>query len=142
MTPDERERLREKVAAENGFQLYRHYSERLAAERLGWDYSTLKRKRRAGIVPFVDRGGGSVAYMGYHLADIILYGVRARQQQGSAVEDASWPNTPGETTRLVTGGSDSEKDRQPTMASATTERSDAPSALALARQSLSAPSRS
>jgi hypothetical protein len=69
-----REDLRKRVATENNFQLYRNYSERDAAERIGWDYSTLKRKRRRGLVPFVDRGGGSVAYMGYHIADIILFG--------------------------------------------------------------------
>ena len=78
-TMDEKERLREKVAAEHGFQFYRRYSERQAAETIGWDYSTLKRKRRAGLVPFVDLGGGSVGYMGYHIADIILFGVKAKE---------------------------------------------------------------
>ena len=77
MHSDEKEILRKRVATENNFQLYKIYSERDAAERIGWDYSTLKRKRRGGLVPFVDRGGGSVAYMGYHIADIILFGVRA-----------------------------------------------------------------
>jgi len=77
---DPRERLREKVAAENAFQLYRRYSEKEAARQIGFDYSTLKRKRRARLVPFVDLGGGSVGYMGYHIADIILFGVKAKEQ--------------------------------------------------------------
>jgi hypothetical protein len=77
---DHRERVREKVAAEHGFQLYKRYSEKQAADKIGCDYSTLKRKRRAGLVPFVDLGGGSVGYMGYHIADVILFGVRAREQ--------------------------------------------------------------
>ena len=81
MQSDEKETFRQRVAAENNFQLYKSYSERDAAERIGWNYSTLKRKRRRGLVPFVDRGGGSVAYMGYHIADIILFGVRATHEE-------------------------------------------------------------
>jgi hypothetical protein len=76
---DLRERLREKVAAEMTFQLYKRYSEKFAADRISFDYSTLKRKRRAGLVPFIDLGSGSVGYMGYHIADIILFGVKANE---------------------------------------------------------------
>jgi hypothetical protein len=79
--PDDREKLRERVAAEHKFQLYKRYSERQAADRIGLDYSTLKRKRRGGLVPFVDMGGGSVAYLGYHIADIILFGVGALDEE-------------------------------------------------------------
>jgi hypothetical protein len=61
MQSDERDKLRSRVATDNGFQLYRSYSERVAAQWIGWDYSTLKRKRRSGLVPFVDRGAGSIA---------------------------------------------------------------------------------
>ena len=45
-TEDDKEKIREKVAAENSIQLYKRYSERDAAKTIGWDYSTLKRKRR------------------------------------------------------------------------------------------------
>jgi hypothetical protein len=76
---DNREELRSRVAAQYGLQLYKRYSEREAADAVGWHYSTLKRKRRARLVPFVDLGSGSVAYMGYHIADIILFGVKAKE---------------------------------------------------------------
>ena len=99
--PDIAERVREKVATEHGFQLYKRYSEKQAAERISWDYSTLKRKRRAGLVPFVDMGGGSVGYMGYHIADIIIFGVKARE---------AWPNTQDTSSNAVTGGSDASPD--------------------------------
>jgi hypothetical protein len=91
---DQRERLRAKVTAEQRFQLYRRYSERSAAEHIGVDYSTLKRKRRAGLVPFVDLGGGSVGYMGYHIADIILFGVNAKDEQVNSETNAC-PDTQG-----------------------------------------------
>ena len=132
---DQRERLREKVAEEHHFQLYKRYSERSAAEHIGVDYSTLKRKRRAGLVPFVDLGGGSVGYMGYHIADIILFGVKAKDEQINN-ETNPCPDTQGGTTGSANDGSDSARDRPPTMASATTPPSSATTALALARRSL------
>jgi hypothetical protein len=114
-TRDEKERVRERVAAEHGIQLYRRYGERQAAEAIGWNYATLKRKRRAGLVPFVDLGGGSVGYMGYQIADIIAYGVKATdgalgdESSGESTSDGNgaWPNTASATTRSASGGSDS-----------------------------------
>jgi hypothetical protein len=91
---DPHARIREKVAVEHRFQLYRRYSERDAAERIGFDYSTLKRKRRAGLIPFVDLGGGSVGYMGYHIADIILLGVNAKHHQDANAETLTCGNPP------------------------------------------------
>src|SRR5882757_1066861 len=124
MHPEERERLRNLVAAEHGFQLYRSYAERDGAAMIGWDYSTLKRKRRAGLVPFVDRGSGSVGYMGYHLADIIVFGIKSKHQDvevGSV--EASWADTASETTRLASGGLDSGTDQPAITASAMMPRS-------------------
>jgi len=95
-TSDRKELIRDKVAAEHGIQLYRRYSEKHAADKIGCDYSTLKRKRRAGLVPFVDLGGGSVGYMGYHIADIIVFGVKAREQ---------WAGTSDASSNAETGGS-------------------------------------
>src|SRR5690349_12400786 len=114
---DEKEILRKRVATENSFQLYKIYSEREAAERIGWDYSTLKRKRRSGLVPFVDRGGGSVAYMGYHIADIILFGVRALDEQLEPTSGGReiWASTASENIGSGTGGSVSATGRGPTM---------------------------
>src|SRR6516225_2878837 len=112
---DEREQLREKVAVEHGIQLYRRYGERQAAEAIGWNYATLKRKRRVGLIPFVDLGGGSVGYMGYQIADIITFGVKARDRNlgGESTSEANgaWANTASGTTRSASGGSDSATDR-------------------------------
>ena len=137
MTEEEaiRERLRDKVAVEHAFQLYRRYSEKAAAKQVGCNYSTLKRKRRAGLVPYLDLGHGSVAYMGYHIADMILFGVNARRE-GKTDGAYQWPNTQGATTGSVSGGSVNAADRPPTTASATIPQSKAMSALALARRSL------
>src|SRR5690349_23337173 len=122
MHRDEKEVLRKRVATENGFQLYKNYSEREAAERIGWDYSTLKRKRRSGLVPFVNRGGGSVGYMGYHIADIILFGVLALDErlEPTCGGSETWASTVGENTESETGGSVSAAGRVPTTESDTT----------------------
>jgi hypothetical protein len=130
-----RESLREKVAAAHGFELYKRYSEKDAAPHIGCDYSTLKRKRRTGLLPFVDLGGGSVGYMGYHIADIIVFGVKARVEYDSNGTHPC-PDTRGANTESANGGSDSARDQPPTMASATTPPSSATTALALARRSL------
>ena len=99
------------------------YSEKEAAELIGCDYSTLKRKRRDGLVPFVDMGAGSVGYMGYHIADIILFGVKAREQ---------WASTQNASFNAGTGGSvPNLEDPDTSAASSKADRSSA-SALALA----------
>lgn len=101
-----REKLREKVAAEHGFLLYKRYSEKIAAEAIGLDYSTLKRKRRAGLLPFVDMGSGSVGYMGYQIADIIAFGVNAKERRFLELNEAElWASTPDASTNAETGGS-------------------------------------
>ena len=70
---------REAVAKEHRFALLHRYSEREMAGYVGWSYSTAKRKRRSGKLPYVDMGGGSVVYLGFMIADIILVGVRAKE---------------------------------------------------------------
>ena len=141
-----RERLREKVAAQHGFQLYKRYSEKHAAKRIGLDYSTLKRKRRAGLVPFVDLGGGSVGYMGYHIADIITFGVRATHD-ASHIEPGGegkepWASTAEGPSSLANGFSTKGAEARPTIVPATTGPLVSLSALALARLALKKPSRS
>ena len=120
---EHRERIREKVAAEHGFQLYKRYSEKQAADAIGWDYSTLKRKRRAGIVPFVDMGAGSVGYMGYQIADIIVFGIKAREQ---------WANAPDANSNAATGGLAQSQAGQDTYAAGSKADRSSASALALA----------
>jgi hypothetical protein len=120
---DDKDRLRERVATEHCFQLYKRYSERHAADKIGWDYSTLKRKRRAGLVPFVDQGGGSVGYMGYHIADIILFGVKAKEQ---------WAGTQGASSSVETGGSAPSPEGPDISAARSNDTRSSASALALA----------
>jgi len=139
------EKLREKVAAQHGFELYRRYSEKEASRQIGYDYSTLKRKRRAGIVPFVDLGGGSVGYMGYHVADIILFGVNAKSpatQDETLTGTRSCPDTPNGNSSSAIGSYGSETTAPPTTALASIGPPTGSSALALARIALTKPSAS
>lgn len=140
------EKLREKVASQHGFQLYERYSEKEASLQIGYDYSTLKRKRRAGMVPFVDQGGGSVGYMGYHIADIILFGVKAKspatQDETTPTGTRSCPDTPNGNSNSANGFSISAKEVQPITGPATIGTPASSSALALARLTLKMPARS
>jgi hypothetical protein len=69
---EEHQFMREKVAEEYGFSLYRLYGEAQAAHYLGVDLSTLKRRRNKGQVPHVRLGERQVRYLGLHVADMIL----------------------------------------------------------------------
>lgn len=68
----ELERMREAVAKEYGFALYRQFGEEEAAHFLKVDISTLKGWRRDGKVPFVNMGERKVRYLGYMIADMLL----------------------------------------------------------------------
>ena len=78
--------LRDNVARTYGIDPHRQYTERAAASLLvpseerregSADVSTLKRKRRAGKIPHVPRGDGSIAYLGMMLCDFIAFGERS-----------------------------------------------------------------
>lgn len=64
--------MREAVARENGFALYRLYSEPEVAAFLRVDLSTLKKWRRAGKVPYVNLGERKIRMMGYMIADCMM----------------------------------------------------------------------
>jgi hypothetical protein len=76
---DDLQAKREGVAVEYKIALYRQYSEKQAAAFIGIDYKTLKKKRYAGQIDYVDKGGGSIGYLGYQIVDFILFGSHARQ---------------------------------------------------------------
>jgi hypothetical protein len=99
--------LRERVAQEYGFSLWRLYREREVAAFLDVDLSTLKRKRRKKQLEFVDKGHGSVGYLGIHIANFLILGSKALQCQNS--ENAN--------IDVATGGSQSEPARLPTIGS-------------------------
>ena len=80
------DRTRRNIATEYGISPGRQYTERQAADLLvapsereegGASTSTLKRKRRAGKIPYVPRGDGRVAYLGMMLCDFIAFGERS-----------------------------------------------------------------
>jgi hypothetical protein len=71
---EEHQMLREKVALENGFSLYRQYAEKEAAAFIKRDLSTLKRWRRKGMTRYVPFGEDGVRYLGIHIADMIIRG--------------------------------------------------------------------
>ena len=72
--PEDHNKLREAVAAENGFALYRQYSEKEAARFAHVDPSTLKRWRRKALVSYIRFGSNGVRYLGIHVADLIIRG--------------------------------------------------------------------
>jgi hypothetical protein len=64
--------MREKVAEEYGFALYRQYGEEQAAHFMAIDLSTLKRRRAKGEVPHIRMGERQIRYLGIHIADVLL----------------------------------------------------------------------
>jgi hypothetical protein len=68
------DKLREAVAVENGFALYRQYSEKEAACFARVDPSTLKRWRKKALVSYIRFGANGVRYLGIHVADLIIRG--------------------------------------------------------------------
>jgi len=67
--------MREAVAREYGFVLFRQYGEEQAAHLLNVDLSTLKRWRAEGPIRYVSMGPRKIRYLGIHIADMLLKGV-------------------------------------------------------------------
>ncbi|WP_442577886.1 hypothetical protein ACSBOB_20275 [Mesorhizobium sp. ASY16-5R] len=72
MDKKEIEMMREGLAKEYGFALYRQYGEAEAAHFLRVDLTTLMRWRRAGKTRCVNLGERKVRYLGIHIADMML----------------------------------------------------------------------
>lgn len=124
---DEHQMLREKVALEHGFSLYKPYGEKEAAAFLKRDISTLKRWRRSGMFKnkfSTEQGKDGVRYLGTYLADLIIWGT------------GKWPNEPDGTS--PSGNTPSPKGQAPApgIAAGTTSPSNGPNASAWARQTL------
>ena len=115
------------MALENGFALYRQYSEREAARFVRVDQSTLKRWRRGGLIPYVRFGAHGVRYLGVHVADLIVRGTER------------WEDIPNEPSSLAALGSPSGQVVQPGIVAGA--KVTAPSALASARRILKEPSK-
>ena len=114
--------MREAVAIENGFTLYRHYSEKEAARLIQVDPSTLKRWRRKALTPYVRFGVDGIRYLGVHIADLIIKGT------------GPWDDTPAGLSKLALSGSDSGQEAR--LGTDAGEERTGPSALASARRIL------
>ena len=66
--------MREAVANEYGFKLYRQYAEKEVCAFLKKDISTLKRWRRKGLIEFIRMGPKHIQYFGYQVADMLIKG--------------------------------------------------------------------
>lgn len=73
---DDQQPMREAIAKEYGFALYRQYGEEQAAHIVNVDLSTLKRWRSDGRTPFISMGPRKVRYLGIHIADMLIKGVK------------------------------------------------------------------
>lgn len=94
--------MREGVAEEYGIAIYRQYSEKQAAALIGTSYDTLKRKRKLGQIPYVEKGGDSKGYMGFQLIDFLLFGEKSVEQDPPSKE-AEKPSPSQETARRTFG---------------------------------------
>lgn len=70
------DQMREAIAKEHGFALYRQYGEEQAAHILDVDHSTLKRWRAGGLTPYIRLGPRKIRYLGIHIADLLRAGVK------------------------------------------------------------------
>jgi hypothetical protein len=123
----EHTKIREAVAMENGFALYRQYSEKEAACFVRVDQSTLKRWRRRGLIPYVRLGENGIRYLGVHVADLIIRGTEP------------WEDIPKEHSSSAPLGSPSGQAVQP--GTVVGGKVPAPSALASAQRILRKPSK-
>lgn len=73
--------MREAIANEYGFSLYRQYAEKEVCSFLQKDISTLKRWRAKGLVEFIRMGPKHIRYFGYQVADILIMGVQEKDEQ-------------------------------------------------------------
>lgn len=121
--------MREGLAKEYGFALYRHYAEAEAAFYLGMDLTTLKRLRRNGRTDFVNLGERKIRYLGVHIADMMIKGVHWRD-----IQDGN--------SKSVTTGSPSGKAASHGAEPGLTERHAKPDAFLLAQTILKKPSKS
>ncbi|MBR0721750.1 hypothetical protein [Bradyrhizobium manausense] len=124
--PDEYQMLREKVALEYGFALYRNYMPKQAAEILKIDLSTIKRWTGKKRILSKQFGADGVRYMGIELADVIIKGTRP------------WDDTPSDNSSSDNTSSDSAKAPLPGIAAGAREAG--PSASLSARRILRKPS--
>ena len=72
------DQMREAIAKEYNIALYRQYGEDQAAHILNVDPSTLKRWRRdrEKEVKFIKFGPRKIRYLGIHIADLLMKGVK------------------------------------------------------------------
>ena len=120
-----REILRRQIAQDQGFALYKHYSEPDAAAFLRLHPVTLKKLRLAGSIGYISKGRRTIAYFGFQIADYLIDQLRPCRATQSTV------------SRSGNGGCPSGAEAPPGMRPATTPRPSARDVSALARTILS-----
>src|SRR3954451_2365940 len=103
-----REILRRQIAQDQGFALYKHYSEPDAAAFLRLHPVTLKKIRLAGSIGYMCKGRRAIAYFGFQIADYLINQLRPCRA------------TPNTAFRSANGGSPSGAAVQPGTPPATT----------------------
>jgi hypothetical protein len=82
VSEEEREKMREAVAAELKVKLYALYTMPSAAEILGVDESTVKRWKRGGKTEYVAFGDRGIRFFGWMIVDMLLKGIRSKKWTG------------------------------------------------------------
>src|SRR3954452_6235607 len=113
--------LRRQIAQDQGFALYKHYSEPDAAAFLCLHPVTLKKLRLAGSIGYVSKGRRAIAYFGFQIADYLIDQVRPCRAIPSTV------------SRLANGGFPNGAEAPPGTPLSTTPRPSARDVSALAR---------
>ena len=104
--------MRENVAREYKIALYRRYKEKEASSIVGYEATWWKRHRKAGNILYVQDPGGSIAYFGYMLCDLLILGkdaVKRRLGPDGTPEDDTPPtpqNGPAVAAKLIRGDKD------------------------------------
>lgn len=84
------------IAGDQGFQLFKHYSEAQAAKIIGIHPATLKKLRLTGSIPYIRIGKRRVALFGYQIAEYLITQIQPCQLTNNV-------NSNLETTGLVNG---------------------------------------
>ena len=95
------EELLERIAAANGIELFKKYSEADAAPLIGIHPQTLKQYRLAGRIQFLRIGSRSIAYFGFHIVEYLVGSMTWASQPNPPSGSATTGSGKGAVPRLV-----------------------------------------
>ena len=125
-SPDMLNTLRLEIAEANGFELYKRYSEKVAASFLTIHPQTLKTKRLQGRISYVKIGNRNVGYFGFQIADFLIGSI-------------TWATPRNPLSRSATTGLAENRDETPGTDTGGTQTESAHAAHRLARATLKKP---